>query len=49
MGATSVLGHRPPPVSKVELQLVHRAFAAQGSDGRTEEIVEILHFLAWAK
>jgi hypothetical protein len=49
MGATSVLGHRSPPVSKVELQLIRQAFAAQGSDGRTEEIVEILHFLAWSK
>jgi NADH dehydrogenase [ubiquinone] 1 alpha subcomplex assembly factor 5 len=49
MGATSVLGHRPPPMAKVELQLARRAFAAQGTDGRTEEIVEILHFLAWKK
>jgi hypothetical protein len=49
MGATSVLGNRPPPVSKVELQLARRAFAARGTDGRTEEILEILHFLAWTK
>jgi len=47
MGATSVLGHRPPPMSKMELQLARHAFAAQGAGGRTEEIVEILHFLAW--
>jgi len=47
MGATSVLEHRPPPMSKVELQLARRSFADLGTDGRTEEIVEILHFLAW--
>ncbi|HTG79614.1 MAG TPA: SAM-dependent methyltransferase [Sphingomicrobium sp.] len=49
MGATSVLAQRPPPMSKAELQLARQAFAASGADGRCEEIVEILHFLAWTK
>jgi SAM-dependent methyltransferase len=49
MGATSVLAQRPPPVSRVELQMARRAFEDGASDGRTEEIVEILHFLAWAQ
>jgi hypothetical protein len=49
MGATSVLAQRPPPLSRAELQHCRQAFADRGSDGRTEEIVEILHFLAWAQ
>ena len=49
MGATSVLGQRPPPMSKAEMQLARQAFAALGTEGRSEEILEILHFLAWTK
>lgn len=49
MGATSVLAQRPPPLSRAELQHCRQAFADRGSDGRTEEIVEILHFLGWSK
>ena len=49
MGATSVLAQRPPPITKAALQLARQAFEARGSDGRTEEIVEVLHFLAWAQ
>ena len=49
MGATSVLAQRPPPISRAELQIARQAFQDRGSDGRTEEVVEILHFLAWAQ
>jgi len=49
MAATAVLAERPPPLSKNEVRQARNAFSAQGSDGRTEEIVEILHFLAWTK
>jgi len=49
MGATSVLAQRPPPMSKSELQRARQAFAARGTGDRSEEILEILHFLAWTK
>lgn len=49
MGATSVLAQRPPPMSKTELKLARQAFSAQGKDGRTEETLEIVHFLGWTE
>jgi len=49
MGATSVLAQRPPPMTRTEIALARRAFAALATEGRTEETVEILHFLAWSK
>jgi NADH dehydrogenase [ubiquinone] 1 alpha subcomplex assembly factor 5 len=49
MAATSVLAQRPPPLSKNGAMQARIAFSAQGKNGRTEEIVEILHFLAWTK
>ena len=49
MAATSVLAERAPPMSKAELHYARQAFFATRPDGRTEEIVEILHFLAWTK
>ena len=49
MGSTSVLAQKSLPMSKSELRLARQAFAAQGRDGRTEENMEILHFLAWTK
>jgi NADH dehydrogenase [ubiquinone] 1 alpha subcomplex assembly factor 5 len=49
MAATSLLAERPPPLSRPEVSLAREAFSAQANDGRTEEIVEILHFLAWSK
>ena len=49
MAATSVLAERPAPFTQAELLVASRAFAALSRDGRTEETVEILHFLAWAK
>jgi hypothetical protein len=47
MGATSILANRAPIMSRNELMQARQAFAAQGQQGRTEEIVEILHFLGW--
>lgn len=47
MGATSVLAQRSPPMSKAELLLSRQAFEAHATDGKSEEILEILHFLAW--
>ncbi len=47
MGATSILADRPPPLHRSELALARSAFAARQSERRTEEVVEILHFLGW--
>lgn len=47
MGATSVLAERPPAISKSEWHAASNEFQRLGNDGRTEETVEILHFLAW--
>lgn len=49
MAATGVMAERPPPLSRAALKLAREAFAAQSNDGRTEEVVEILHFLGWSK
>jgi NADH dehydrogenase [ubiquinone] 1 alpha subcomplex assembly factor 5 len=47
MGVTSVLAERPVKLSKREFLAFERAFHMLGTDGRTEETVEILHFLGW--
>lgn len=47
MGATSVLAQRSPPMSKSELQAASTEFRRMANGNRTEETVEILHFLAW--
>lgn len=49
MAATNILAEQPPAMSKTEAMQVRMAFSALGHEGRTEEIVEILHFLAWTK
>ena len=49
MAATNILAQRPPVMSKAEALQARMAFSALGNNGRTEEIVEILHFLAWTK
>lgn len=49
MGATSTLAERAPPFTKSEATLLQDAFSNAGDNGRTEEVVEILHFLAWSK
>lgn len=47
MGANSMLADRPPPLMRSELAAAASAFAKRGTDGRTEEQIEILHFLGW--
>ena len=47
MGATSILAQRSPALSKAGAELARMAFTALGTEGRTEELVEILHFLGW--
>lgn len=48
MGATNVLRAKPPPLSPAQLRAAERAFAEAGDGERTMEVVEILHFVAWA-
>jgi hypothetical protein len=47
MGATSVLAQRPPALTKSAAAQASRSFAALAQDGKTEELIEILHFLGW--
>lgn len=47
MGATNLLAERPPPLSKSAAKRAAEAFERAGSGGRTEEALEILHFLGW--
>ena len=47
MAATSVLAERRPFLSKDAVRRADQAFQALGADGRTEEFIEILHFLGW--
>lgn len=49
MAANSVLAERPPPMSRPELRRVRAAFEVRASEGRVEETIEILHFLAWTE
>ena len=49
MGATSVLAERPPLFTKSEAFYLQKAFSEAGEAGRTEETVEILHFLGWSQ
>lgn len=49
MGATSVLAESSPAFTKSEALLLKKAFADAGDEGRTPEVVEILHFLAWSE
>lgn len=49
MAATGVLAGRPPALTRVGARQIGESFSALGRDGRTEEIVEILHFIAWTK
>lgn len=47
MGATSILAERPRALTRREFQIASKAFDDLGTGGRTEEQVEILHFLGW--
>ena len=49
MGATNVLAERPTPISKSAARRAAEAFEQAASGGKTEENVEILHFLGWRK
>lgn len=49
MAATNLLQERPPYLSKTVARRANQAFQAFGKDGRTEEVVEILHFLGWTQ
>lgn len=49
MAATGIMADRPPPLSKSAAMRVAAAFEQAGTDGRTEEFVEILHFLGWSQ
>jgi hypothetical protein len=47
MGTTSVLAERLIGLSKQEASRLKEAFQKLGVNGRTEETVEIVHFLGW--
>ena len=47
MGATNILTARSSPLSRAQRDSASRSFAAAGTDGRTGETFEILHFAAW--
>lgn len=47
MGANSMLAGRQPPMSRREYQAAAKTFEGLGKGGRTEEQIEILHFLGW--
>ena len=47
MAATAVLAERAPPLSKAAAKRAAEAFERAGSGGKTEERLEILHFLGW--
>ena len=49
MAATGIMADRPPPLSKSTATRAAAAFEKAGTDGRTEEFVEILHFLGWSQ
>ncbi len=49
MAATGIMADRPPPLSKSAAIRAATAWQQAGSDGRTEEFVEILHFLGWSQ
>jgi hypothetical protein len=47
MGATSMLADRPPALKRSEFLTAANFFDRMATDGRTEEQIEILHFLGW--
>lgn len=49
MGATNVLRQRPPGLTKDAVMRAEAAFAAAAIDGKSSEIVEILHFAGWSQ
>jgi SAM-dependent methyltransferase len=49
MGVTSMLSDRPPPLTRAEFRTAGKVFERLGAGGRTEELIEILHFVGWNK
>ena len=49
MAATSLLAGDRPYLSKAAVRRADQAVRDLGTDGRTEESIEILHFLGWAQ
>lgn len=49
MGVTSSLAERSPPLTKSEYFAARQSFAAMADGKKTEETVEILHFIGWAE
>lgn len=47
MAATCILLEPRPILSKAKARRADQAFQALGNEGRTEEFIEILHFLGW--
>ena len=47
MGATSALAERPPSLTKREFGMASSIFDQLGRDGRTDEQIELLHFIGW--
>ena len=47
MGASNMLAERAPSRGRAWASLAAAAFAAEGADGRTEERIDLLHFLGW--
>lgn len=48
MGASNMLAERSPPRGRRWAELAATAFATDAVDGRTEERIDLIHFLAWS-
>lgn len=48
MAATGLLADRPLPLSRTALQQAARAFTAAGDGDRTDEFIDLVHFIAWS-
>ena len=48
MATTGMLVDRPPPLTKLAVHRAAQAFATAGDGTRTEEAIELLHFIGWA-
>ena len=48
MATTGLLVDRPPPLTKSSAYQAAGAFAAAGDGTRTEEAIELIHFIGWA-
>ena len=48
MAATGLLADRPPALTKTVAQHAAKAFVATGDGDRTEEIIDLVHFIGWA-